>query len=141
MAWSTGSQIVHSGLTHIFNIFFKSMGGSMAYEEGGGGSPDDFKDWNRRHFQSQYIVLCILIKYFPHLVMIVYHHHRRHFHHHQVCPERYQQCLILHAHIGGNIFSVEFCQVHDNLQTPSGRPSTTSSCPGGQGRRTTEPTN
>ena len=56
----------------------------MAYEEGGGGSPDDFKDWNRRHFQSQYIVLCILIKYFPHLVMIVYHHHRRHFHHHQV---------------------------------------------------------
>ena len=117
------------------------MGGSMADEEGGGGSPDDFKDWNRRHFQGQYIVLCILIKYSPHSVMIVYHHHRRHFHHHQVCPERYQQCLILHAHIGGNIFSVEFCQVHDNLQTPSGRPSTTSSCPGGQGRRTTEPTN
>ena len=113
----------------------------MAHEEGGGGSPDDFKDWNRRHFQGQYIVLCILIKYSPHSVMIVYHHHRRHFHHHQVCPERYQQCLILHSHIGGNIFSVEFCQVHDNLQTPSGRPSTTSSCPGVQGRRTTEPTN
>ena len=24
-------------------------------------------------------------------------------HHHQVCPERYRECLILHAHIGSNI--------------------------------------
>ena len=39
-----------------------------------------------------------------------------------------------------SFLSQEISFVHDNLQTPSGRPSTTSSCPGGQGRRTTEHT-